>query len=381
MALGETDNKVAPVCALFAFSLGKLLDAVFLGMKDADRAPFYNVIRILLRILLCIPVYLHAGDPIRVVALAIAVETLITAAFRWMGVHRRYPGLLRIRREPDRTGMISFTALFRNAAPMCGTGLVAAFEPYLDKAILSTLVSLSEVGIYRAAANFAQLNTIFVAPFVAFWPYISKLYREERLDELRHAYKTITLIITAVMLPFMLMLVELSNVGLSLFGKELPHQGTPILVILAVGTMIDALVGPADAVLRMTRHATLSLVINFVMLAVFIGLCFPLVARYGILGAAIAKSATMIMANLVSTAANYFCVHIFPFTTRHAALVASAVAIFALRHALPLSSSTTGFAILIALAQAALFLALAAIILRKQMTPMFADIKGYIKTR
>ena len=81
------------------------------------------------------------------------------------------------------------------ALPMFGISIVDSLYPFLDKAILGAMLPLECVAIYRVAESVASLNSVFVSPFIAFWPYISKLYSEERLDELRDAYRSINLII------------------------------------------------------------------------------------------------------------------------------------------------------------------------------------------
>jgi O-antigen/teichoic acid export membrane protein len=371
-------------CSLVVFSIGKLLDAVFLGMGDAPLIGYFNIVRTVLRVVLCLPLLSHPSKPWNVVFIAVAVEGCLTVAFRFLKIRKLYPGILTFEQGFHRNLPLSGKDILAISLPMFGIGLIDTVYPFLDKAILGTMVSLDKIGIYRVSDSLAALNSVFVYPFIAFWPFISKLYTEDRLDELRGAYKNITLVIIAAMLPFSLALIELSGFGLSLFGREFAANGRTVLVILAFGTMVDAIAGPAGAVLKMTKHSRLSFVINLVLLLAYMGLGIALTQRFGLLGAAVAKATLTILNNGINVLANYLLIDIFPYTIKHALLLAWGGLILLARYTLPIPAMGVPGHFVTAGCQAALFLLLAVPLLRTQIQSYFRgklplpgnDVKG-----
>jgi O-antigen/teichoic acid export membrane protein len=261
---------------------------------------------------------------------------------------------------------------------MFGISIVDTLYPFLDKAILGAMLPLECVGIYRVAESVASLNSVFVSPFIAFWPYISKLYSEDRLDELRDAYRSINLIIVAFMVPLTLILLEMSGYILSFFGSAFALRGRTVFLILALGCVVDAVAGPAGAVLRMTRHSRLSLFINMGLLAAYIVLSFMLVGRYGLLGIAAAKAAVMVLGNAANVIANYLLLRIFPYTWKHGWLLALGTAVFAASLLLPGSSRGIETHCAVAFAEAAAFLGLAFIVLGAQRKRLMEQIRALL---
>ena len=374
-----------PVTALLAFgvsivffSIGKLLDAVFLARKDAPLVSYYNIIRLALRILLCLPIVKYPASAWKIIFLAIALESGVTATLRYLRIQTRYDALIPWKLGRDRVAQSSLTAgtIVRTSVPMLGINVIDTVSPVLDKAIMGLMLSLSLIGIYRISEYVSSLNSLFVSPFVAFWPFISSLSSERRLDELGAAYKNITLAIIALMLPFSLALFELSGFVLSLFGPAFAQQGATVFMILAAGTMFDAIAGPAGAVLRLTGHYRLSLLINLCLLGIYCASTFFLARGYGIAGAAIARTATLILGNAINVFANRALLKVFPYTLKHAALVAAGVAILAIRYGLLPHHPGLPAHIVIASLEVVAFASFAWIILRRQVR----QVPGYLKS-
>jgi O-antigen/teichoic acid export membrane protein len=253
---------------------------------------------------------------------------------------------------------------------MFGISITVGLYPFLDKAILGAMLPLEFVGIYRISESIASLNSAFVSPFVAFWPYISKLYNENRMAELCDAYRSINLIIITLMIPFSLALIELSGWVLSLFGPAFALHGRTVFLILALGCVVDAIAGPAGAVLQMTKHSRLSLYIYTVLLIVYLALCVALTKRYGLIGIATAKSVVMILGNVTNVTANYLLLKIFPYSWKHAWLLGLGVLIFAVTSTTQGSAVHTGTMFLIAIGEAFVFACMASIVLKSHIKRM-----------
>lgn len=373
--IGLPDSARAAFCvALIAFSAGKLLDAVFLGFKEAPMLGYFNNIRTVARLAFSLPVLLYPTQRWTILFYAIAAECILAVVLRCVRLQRHYPGLLALRRISAPANPAQKIALGAVAFPMLGISAVDTVYPLLDKAVLGIMVPLALVGVYRAADAVATVNSMFVLPFLAFWPYISQLHAEQRLDDLRESYRSITLLITALMLPFTLVLIELCPFILSLFGKGFASQGRNILLILAFGTAIDAIAGPAGAVLKLTGNARIGLMINLTWLAVYLGLAVALTKPYGIVGVAIAKTISTVLGNLANITANRRLLGVFPYSLRHGWLMLVCVAILLVRWLIfPRATSVAGQA-LAGFIQAAAFVAFAAFLLRPQISRVLSTI-------
>ena len=129
------------------------------------------------------------------------------------------------------------------------------------------------------------------------------------------------------MLPFSLALIELSGWLLSLFGPFCA-RGRTVFLILALGCVVDAIAGPAGAVLKMTKHPRLSLCISTALLILYGILSVALTKRYGVVGIASAKCTVMIVGNVTNLVANFLLLKVFPYSWKHAWILALGLAIF-----------------------------------------------------
>jgi O-antigen/teichoic acid export membrane protein len=362
-----SNARTAFAFSVFAFSFGKLLDAVFLGMNDAPLIGYFNNIRTVLRFIFCLPIFFYPQASWMILFYAIAIEEFMTDYLRYGSIRKRYPQLLRFTKGSRNKVSLKSNQVIATSLPMFGIGIIDTFSPLLDKAILGMMVSLELVGVYKVSDSIATLVSVFVSPFIAFWPYISKLFNENRLQELRDTYQTINLIIISLMIPFVLALVELSGFSLSLFGQTFALNGKTILLILAFGTAVDAIAGPAGAVLKMTNHSRLSFLINIVLLVIYVGLSIVLTRHYGVIGAAIAKTFVIVLGNITNMIANHLLIGIFPYKSTHAWLLGCGVSILAVRSLFPDSGLGVGGHFCLAIGEVTLFICFAMLILQSQI--------------
>jgi len=196
------------------------------------------------------------------------------------------------------------------------------------------------------------------------------------MDELRDAYRGITLIIIVLMIPFTLALIEVSGFILSLFGHNFAVYGKTAFLILTFGCVADAIAGPAGAVLRLTRHSRLSLGINTILTIVYVGLSLTLVQRYGLLGVAIAKSFVLVLANWANLIANYFLMRIFPYSWKHAQLLGLGVLILTGASIAHRSGIGTMAHFFFAIGEITVFAGVASLVVRSQIKRAIEIIRG-----
>jgi len=367
--------------SIIVFSFGKLLDSVFLGMKDAPAIGYYNSVRTIIRFILCLPVFFFPASSWRILFFSVACEGAITLYFKLIKIRGEFPGVLQGNELSFKKVETKHSSIRPIVISMFGISIVDNLYPFMDKAILGVILSLEFVGIYRISESLASLVSLFVSPFIVFWPFISKLYAEDRLDELRDAYRNINLVIIAMMIPFLLILVEGADFGLSLFGAAFVHHGRAVFLVLTLGYVVDAVAGPAGSVLKMTRYSRLSFLINMVLLAIYVVLGFLFTTKYGLIGAALAKTTVMVLGNVTNVIANRLLLGIFPYSYQHAWLIGTGVGILAIRSFFPNHQLTTTAHGLVALAETTVFCIIVFLVLGKQLFLLKNKMMNLISTR
>jgi O-antigen/teichoic acid export membrane protein len=212
----------------------------------------------------------------------------------------------------------------------------------VDLLMIGFLLSEQAVGIYNIAILIAGLLVFPVrAANQLVPPIISRLHEEGDYDQLQSVYSVLARwVLTVTLLPTIGILVYRREL-LAVFGSSFT-AGTTALVALSLGYIVKSAGGPSGYILILTDHQYLSMINQWLMAIVNIGLNYYLILRYGFLGAAIATSFTMVFINIVRVAEVYYTEHLFPYTSVFLKPVAAAVtaAVFLLL----LSSYLTGFA-------------------------------------
>lgn len=189
---------------------------------------------------------------------------------------------------------------------------IGVLNQNVDKLILESYLGLEAVGVYRVNQNYLSLLGIFVSPFLAFWPIISKLYKQNKIKEIEETFSNIIKLILVLVIPCFVLICFKSDKLLSLFGKEYSKYSI-ILIVLSIGTLIDTSAGPIGAVLTMTKFQKISLYNSIVCLILNVILSIVFVKKYGILGVALSTSLTIVFNNVISIIFNKILLGIMPY--------------------------------------------------------------------
>ncbi|MET3594566.1 O-antigen/teichoic acid export membrane protein [Mesorhizobium shonense] len=153
-------------------------------------------------------------------------------------------------------------------------------------------------GLYQAASRLALMNVFMlriITPVAA--PWISVMFNDGRLEELRTSYLRLCLLSLAGALPLAVAFWAVPTLVLGWFGNEFVGAAA-ILRLLGLGYLISAAAGPcATALMMVDKERTYSkLALGFAAFN-FVA-TFILSALYGADGAAVATAATLIAANI-----------------------------------------------------------------------------------
>lgn len=169
----------------------------------------------------------------------------------------------------------------------------------IDIIMLGSLTSQEETGLYAVASRIANLVpfALIAANFVIA-PLISGLYSRGEFSRLQAVLRQSSLLISGVSLAASLALLLLAPFILNLFGQAYIAAQTALFILLG-GQLINALCGSVGYVMTMSGHHKPAALIFLVTLGINIGLNALLIPAYGLNGAAIATSVSIIFWNLL----------------------------------------------------------------------------------
>lgn len=254
-----------------------------------------QVMRPLINLALIVVFYLFGQEILGAVAaygISMAVGTVL--ALRYL--KRLFPELL------DRSTRAKYEA--RDFFGVSGQMLVATTTGYFNSwamiGILGLLVSAREVGIFNAAFRTAALSSLVLFAFSGiFSPMISSLYRRGSLEHLSFLYKDVSRWTFTGSLAIFLLTVFLGRDILAVFGEQFV-VGWTAMVVMAAGQLFSSSVGLTGRMLIMTGNQRVVVGAKVISTTTSVVGGIVLIPVYGILGAAAAMSAGMMLANVVT---------------------------------------------------------------------------------
>ncbi len=319
------DKPVAPALRILAWSAPFIAVAwIFIAAVRALRIVRYGVyVMSVAGPLILLAGGLVAGftapslENVAWVQFAMAVGICLLAAFYFQRLFSLPHCLSRLGRG------FSWKALTRFSFPVMLTDLLQGLLTQLDVLMLGWFVPKEQiylVGVYVLARRIA--SAMLKAPQAfdpIFGPVVSELTYREQHQELAHRFVVVSRWILTVNLPvFAGILIVGDHILVLLSGTQVAaaaeiEVGIKILFLLCIGMMVQgtfALIGP---MLAMSGRPYLNLFNNSLWLAANFLLNFWLIGRYGIVGAALGATLSMLLVNILRLAQVQLIYHIRPF--------------------------------------------------------------------
>lgn len=234
--------------------------------------------------------------PSSAMALNVAATAVAFVVGAWL-LQRNFPSpALAVKPEYDRARWA------RSALPILlfsGAGIVFA---QADTLILGTLKGSGVVGLYGVADKSAELlSFVLVAQNAAFASTAASLFAGQDLAALQRLTTRVARLTLLMTLPLAVLFIGFGNWFLLRFygAAFLPAQ--PPLAILGVGQMINVATGLNGLLLIMTGHERQLLKAAVASAIANIALCCLLVPHWGMAGAAIANTGSILLLNLIAT--------------------------------------------------------------------------------
>ena len=194
--------------------------------------------------------------------------------------------------RPAITQRISPRTILLYSLPVLLSTVLTTGAFYVDRLVLASIGTLSEVGVYNYAVLIASGSLFVISPFYTILvPRISALFGRNLLADVRALARTSSSLVAIIYVPFGLGIAAIGPFLLRLLvGPAFVPASVPmavLLVITAIFVPLTVLVSLASGIRRTTALARASAV---ALLANVI-LCIVLVPRIGITGAALGNSA------------------------------------------------------------------------------------------
>ncbi|MCS0496882.1 flippase [Ancylobacter sp. MQZ15Z-1] len=277
-------------------TLGRLRDAVLRGLDHIFQGQIPETLIRPAFFVTMIGGVLIFGDlrPWSALALNVLSAIVALAAGSWM-LLRQLPQELRNVRPA-----YEMAAWLRALLPLSLIGGLDAVNNQADLIVIGIYRSAGDVGTYRSASLISmQIGIILTLMNVVLAPAISRMYHSNAHDELRRLARRSMIFVAGSSLPLVLICIFYGRALLSIIFGSPYVSAYMVLVALALGQMVNVLVGSVGLILNMTGHEKDVAIAGAVAAVGNLALNFVLVPSFGIEGAAWATASSLVVANVM----------------------------------------------------------------------------------
>lgn len=194
-----------------------------------------------------------------------------------------------------------------------------------DIILIAAMLSVRDAALYTAATRFVALGQ-FASQAIqqVLQPRFSQLLAKGLHADAAEIFRISTAWSMAVAWPLYMVTGAAGGFYLMIFGAgyDVESAGT-VVILMSVAMLLGVAAGPLDTMLLMAGGSRTSLGISLAALAIDIGLCLILIPLWGIVGAAVAWGAAVLLKNLLTLERVKSLLSMDPFG-RGSALVAAA---------------------------------------------------------
>ncbi|HVN19613.1 MAG TPA: oligosaccharide flippase family protein [Dongiaceae bacterium] len=222
------------------------------------------------------------------------------------------------------------------AAASFGMSAVEFLVSQADKMLLGIYLRPELVGIYVVASSLSALIPLILQSVnQIFGPVIADLHSRNRRDVLQRLFQSLTKWVLGLSLPLAFVVIAFAAPLMSIFGPAF-EAGWPVLVIGALGQVINCAVGSVGYLLYMSGNQNRLMRVQFVMVGVSLLINVTLIPILGVIGAALAAAAVNVASNIWNLTEVRKALRIFPYNRSYFAMAIpaflSAGVVVCLRH-------------------------------------------------
>jgi O-antigen/teichoic acid export membrane protein len=213
---------------------------------------------------------------------------------------------------------------WRFAGPRGLAGIFQVVVLWLDILLVGALLSSYDAGVYAAVSKLAVLGTFALeGTRLAIAPQLSALLAVKARARTLALYQTATNWLMLASWPVYVLFAIFPTVVLSIFGPRYT-SGAAALAVLSLAMLVNLGTGNVTVVLLMGGKSTWNVANTLAALIVNIGLNVVLLPRIGIIGAAIAWAASILVDNVAAVIEVWWTLGLAPFGPGYFPTVAAA---------------------------------------------------------
>jgi O-antigen/teichoic acid export membrane protein len=207
------------------------------------------------------------------------------------------------------------------AAASFGMAALDFLASQADKILLGLYLNPRVVGIYVLASTLSGLIAMILQSVnQIFAPIIGDLHAQGRQDVLQKIFQTLTKWVLACTLPLAGVVIIFAPPLMRIFGADF-EVGWPVLVIGAIGQLVNSGVGSVGYLLLMSGNQRRLIKVQFVMAGLCVLMNIALIPILGMVGAAVAAALINVVSNLWNLSQVRRFLQIFPYNRGYLALM------------------------------------------------------------
>ena len=208
--------------------------------------------------------------------------------------------------------------------PLMFAGMLGLVMGWIDTLMLGYFLTAKDVGIYRASLATARLLVVVPASFSSiFFPLITELYSKGQIEELKGTNYAVTKWIFMIVFPLVLLMILFSKQILYILYGSAYIAGKLSLCILSLGYLVISIFDPTNQIIKTVGKTKLIMSNTGVGAVLNVILNFLLIPAYGINGAAIATTISLLTVRTLTFAEVYAITRIQPVKLNYAKVIFS----------------------------------------------------------
>ncbi len=211
--------------------------------------------------------------------------------------------------------------LFLFSLPLLLTTVINRVLFRVEILFLAYYLDPGQVAVYHVASRLSDIQNVFLLPVnTAFSPHSARLAKEGRFDKLNKDFKRVCQWLLIIALPVSLVFVLFPEELLAMFDPDFA-SGKWVLVMIILANLFNISTGPAGIMLSMAGYPKIEF-FNALLVGVFsLFLNIKLIPLMGLMGAAIAIAAGVVLINSLRIGETFCLWRIFPYTIHTAKIM------------------------------------------------------------
>lgn len=241
-------------------------------------------------------VILYLSNNVHLVVDAFLISFVFTGVFSTIYLlfilKKKYP------KKTNLNNKISIKEIIKKSSPMAISAIAYIMMQGVDIILIGKFLDFNAVAYYSVAVKLTMIISLALSSVNAVnSPTIAKLNTLKDSEGLKQNLKKASRLIFILTIPAIIILAMFSGLVLGLFGEDY-ILAQNALYILLIGQTVNALCGSVGVYMNMTNRQRI--LQNLLIIAFFINLIlnWVLIPKYGMIGAAVATSISMIFWNV-----------------------------------------------------------------------------------